>query len=274
MKKKLILTVVLLFVGSAAVAGAWEASKVGAIVTALILLVLLATVWGAWRLLKKKPRPSPREDPAPAPNFTVTYNPPKPAEKTAQPEPEPDFHFSSCQVRTALKLRDFVVLDTETTGLSPKGEKVVEVAAVKVKDGEETRFHSLINPERHIPGRASSVHGIHDEDVKDAPTFAQILPDLTDFLEGLPVVGHNVNFDLRFLGYEYLNADAEIPCEKYVDTVTLARRAFPERSDYKLASLIRDYNLIEGEQEHRAGSDVDATLALFRLCCAELSAKK
>lgn len=276
MKIRLILTVVLLFIGSAAVAGAWQVTKVGGVVTALIVLVLLATIWGVWRLLGKKKKTAKTETPAPIsapePKFTVTWTPPTPKEK--QEPREPEFPFSSCQTRTALKLKDYVVFDTETTGLSAKAEKIVELAGVKVKDGQETRFHSLINPERHIPGRASSVHGIKDEDVAGAPTFAQLLPDLEFFLEDLPIVGHNINFDLRFLGYEYMAAGKEIPKKRYVDTVSLARRAFPDMPDYKLATLIKEFGLIEGEQEHRAGSDVDATLALFRRCCEELTKDK
>lgn len=252
MKKKLIWTVVILFFGSAMVAGTWESSKVAGLLLSLILLASLAGMWGLFRR-----------------HARVSADQPKaPTTQPATPEPEKvDYPFHSYGIAKADGLEDFIVLDTETTGFSPRDDKIIEVAALKVQNGETTRFHSLVNPGRRIPQSSVRVHGITDADVAAAPTFAQILPGLDAFLDpSLPIVGHSVTYDLRMLWWAYHDAGADIGPRLHIDTAKLAKKAFPGRASYSLASLIRDYDLIPGEQTHRSESDVDATLALYHLC--------
>ncbi len=206
--------------------------------------------------------------------------------KPAAPEPEPadgmkagaaandpmdvKYPFTRIDDKIAVRLKNYVVIDTETTGFSPRDDKIIEVGAYKVKNGEVTRFHTLVNPGRRIPKRAVDVHHITDGDVAGAPAFAQILPELDAFWEDLPVVGQSVNFDLRMLWWAYHDARAEMPAKRFVDTLRLAKKVWPGRDTYSLASMILDFGLIEGEQAHRSKSDVDATLALYRLCCERL----
>ncbi|MBR6115046.1 MAG: 3'-5' exonuclease [Oscillospiraceae bacterium] len=186
-----------------------------------------------------------------------------------------DYPFHSYGMARAIEPSDFIVLDTETTGFSPRDDKIIEVGALKIRNGETTRFHSLINPGRRIPQSSIRVHGITDADVAAAPSFAQILPDLDSFLDrDLPIVGQSVTYDLQMLWWAYHDACADIGERRYIDTAKLAKKAFPGRKSYSLASLIEDYELIPGEQQHRSESDVDATLALYRLCCDELGGKK
>lgn len=184
---------------------------------------------------------------------------------------EVKYPFTRIDDLIAVRLKDYVVIDTETTGFSPRDDKIIEVGCYKIKDGTVSRYHSLVNPGRRIPKRSVDVHHITDADVADAPTFPQILPDLDVFLEDLPVVGQSVNFDLRMLWWAYHDAGADMPAKRYVDTARLAKKVWPGRDSYSLATMILDYNLIEGEQTHRSESDVDATLALYRLCCEELT---
>ena len=208
--------------------------------------------------------------------------------KPAAPEPEPadgyrpmsggqsgpdhvDYPFTNCGMREAPYARDFIVLDVETTGFSPRDDKVVEVSALKIRDGVETRFSTLVNPRRRIPEKAKGVNNITDDMAASAPIFDAILPDLDAFLDpALPIVGHNILSDLRFLWWEYHDAGQEMAPRKFIDTYKMAKKAFPDRESCSLASLIHDYHLIPGEQTHRADSDVDATLALYRLCCERL----
>ena len=180
------------------------------------------------------------------------------------------YPFSRIDDKIAVRLKNYVVIDTETTGFSPRDDKIIEVGVYKVKNGEETRFHTLVNPGRRIPKRAVDVHHITDADVAGAPAFVQILPELDAFLEDLPVVGQSVNFDLRMLWWAYHDAGAEMPAKRFADTLRLAKKVWPGRDTYSLASMILDFGLIEGEQAHRSESDVDATLALYRLCCERL----
>lgn len=181
-----------------------------------------------------------------------------------------NYPFVNCGISRALDPVDFIVFDTETTGFTPGEDKIIELAAIKLRGGEVARFHSLVNPGRRIPQRARAVHGINDADVAGAPSFAQILPALDAFLDpDLPVVGHNVLFDLKFLWWEYHDAGQEIFPRRFIDTYKLAKKTLPGRQSYSLASLIHDYSLIEGEQAHRSESDVDATLALYELLRGE-----
>lgn len=196
-----------------------------------------------------------------------------PDEKEAAAAADPmevSYPFTRMDDRAAVRLKDYVVLDTETTGFSPRDDKIIEVGAYKIRDGKVSRYHSLVNPGRRIPKRAVAVHHITDEDVAQAPGFAQILPELNAFLEDLPVVGQSVHFDLRMLWWAYRDAGAELPAKQFVDTARLAKKVWPGRTSYSLASLIEDLHLAEGEQTHRSADDVDATLALYRLCCEQL----
>jgi DNA polymerase III epsilon subunit family exonuclease len=96
----------------------------------------------------------------------------------------------------------FAVIDFETTGLSPGGDRVIEVAVVRVNPGGEPKlvFDSLINPQR--PVAATEIHGITDADVADAPCFRDIAGDLVQHLSGCVVTAYNVYFDIKFLTHE------------------------------------------------------------------------
>ena len=88
---------------------------------------------------------------------------------------------------------DYVVFDLETTGVSPYSDKVVEISAVKVKgDKVVDEFSSLVNPKCHISAGASAVNGIYDDMVEDVPAFDEVLPKFIDFIEDLPLMGHNI----------------------------------------------------------------------------------
>ena len=100
-----------------------------------------------------------------------------------------------------------VVLDTETTGLSPAmGHRIVEVAAVRMQGWQVTAtFNSLVNPGRPMDPGASRVNGIYDHDLVSAPSFADIAGELHSMLDGAVLVAHNARFDAAFLGIEYEN---------------------------------------------------------------------
>ena len=95
----------------------------------------------------------------------------------------------------------YVVFDLETTGISPKRDEVVEISAIKVREGQVVEeFTTLVNPQRPIPYSASAVNNITDEMVMDAPYFSQVLMDFFEFIGDMVLVGHNIHtFDMNFI---------------------------------------------------------------------------
>lgn len=151
-----------------------------------------------------------------------------------------------------------VALDLETTGLDPLRDTILEIGAVKY-DGKQItgRWQSLINPQRLIPAPITQLTGITNEMVRDAPPIKAVLQDFVDFVGDLPIVGHNVNFDLGFLRIH--NAFNKNPVN---DTFEIAAVLLPEAPRYSLGALV-DRLQVENLQPHRAQEDAEATLAVF-----------
>jgi len=155
-----------------------------------------------------------------------------------------------------------IVLDTETTGLSPKkGHRIVEIGAIEIDENgnEINTFHHYINPGRHIPAEVVRVHGIDDEAVEGKPYFADIAKELLSFVEGATLVIHNSPFDIGFIEHELSlcngNSLASMPV---VDTLKMARKKFKgEKND--LDSLCRRYD-INCEHRQLHGALLDAKL--------------
>ena len=111
--------------------------------------------------------------------------------------------------------------DLETTGVDVSKDRIVEIAIVKVNPNQSTETKTMrINPTIPIPKEASKIHGIYDEDIKDAPTFKQIAKDIVKFIEGCDLAGYNSNqFDIPLLAEEFLRADVDFSVKnrKFVD---------------------------------------------------------
>ena len=124
-----------------------------------------------------------------------------------------------------------IVLDTETTGLEwQKGNRVVEIGCVELLERRPTgrTFHRLVNPERLIPPDAIRVHGITDDQVRNAPKFHEIAADLLAFIGDAPLIAHNANFDRNFIDFEYSRIGQKPPPqERWIDTLQLAQKRFP-----------------------------------------------
>ena len=164
-----------------------------------------------------------------------------------------------------VKNTEFVILDVETTGLSSQtGDKIIEIAAMKIKDGQVvSKFHSLVNPGRLIPTEATNVNNITNEMVSDAPTNAVILPQFMAFIGGASVAGHNVKFDLNFICYELALLGRRLPdTTPAVDTLKMARDLLPYLSNHKLAYLARSLG-VRVTETHRALADVELTVQVF-----------
>ena len=151
---------------------------------------------------------------------------------------------------------DYVVFDLETTGCNCNRDCVIEISAVKVKCGQVCdEFTSLVNPERPIPYYASKVNGITDRMVADAPVFEEVLPKFIEFIEDLPLVGHNINmFDMRFIYRDCEKFLKQIPGNDFIDTLALSRKLVPELHNHKLSDMAEFYG-ISTEGAHRALND-------------------
>ena len=168
----------------------------------------------------------------------------------------------------------FVILDVETTGLSPEqGDRVCEVGAIKVKAGREIeRYHTLIQPGIPIPEEARKIHKITDEMLKEAPGFAAIARPLREFLAGSVMIAQNAKFDLGFINAEFVRAGHGRLTIPAVDTVTLARRVRPGLSGYSLDRLAHHFQ-IPVESRHRALGDCEVTVRVFLECLKTLRQK-
>src|SRR5579883_1402194 len=157
---------------------------------------------------------------------------------------------------------EFVVLDTETTGLRPGSHRVIEVAGIRIKGGEVLgSFSSLVNPGTRIPAFIVQFTGITQEMVNGAPRSAEVFPDFLQFVDGAIVVGHNVGFDIGFLSYEARLLGYDFPLDG-LDTIPLARRFLSGLKRFKL-DKVAEHLKIPASNRHRAMGDARVTTAIF-----------
>ena len=131
-------------------------------------------------------------------------------------------------------MKKYIVLDTETTGLSvEEGHKIIEIGAVLLEDRNKSTnyFHTYINPQRLIEEEAIKVHGITNEELEDKPLFDEIVDEFLEFVQDSSLVIHNAAFDLGFLNNEIKLASSKNPllediCD-VIDTLAVARNKFP-----------------------------------------------
>jgi DNA polymerase-3 subunit epsilon len=157
---------------------------------------------------------------------------------------------------------EFVVLDTETTGLRPGPDRVIEIAGVRLQGGNVlAAFQSLVNPERRLPTFITRFTGITQAMVNQAPTAKDVIPNFLHFIEGATVVGHNVGFDAGFLSYEAKLLGTTFPLDG-LDTIPLARRLLPGLKRFKL-EMVAAHLDIAAKNRHRAMGDTEVTVQVF-----------
>ena len=166
----------------------------------------------------------------------------------------------------------YCVLDIETTGLSFRTEKITELGAIKIKNGEVIdTFECFVNPEKPIPERVVEVTHITDDMVKDARTIKEILPEFLEFMGDSVLVAHNADFDIGFLKHNAEELGYKLD-NTYIDTLRLAKDLFPDFKKYKLG-LIADKLGIVVEVAHRALDDVKTLVAVFNIMLDMLKKK-
>ncbi|HEV2361769.1 MAG TPA: 3'-5' exonuclease [Acidimicrobiales bacterium] len=156
--------------------------------------------------------------------------------------------------------RGYAVIDLETTGLSPETDAVTEIAVVLLRDGSRSVFSRLVHPGRAIPADIVQMTGITDRMVADAPPLQDILPEVLALLDGRVVVGHNVGFDLSFLG--------AVEAVEAIDTADMARRILGDAvPDHCLGTVARHLS-VGARTTHRALGDALITSLVFDRLCA------
>ncbi len=157
---------------------------------------------------------------------------------------------------------DYVVFDIETTGLSPKFNKIIEIGAVRISNGKIVDTYSqFINPEIPIPYSITKLTSITDAMVLDAPTITTVLPQFLEFVGDSVLVAHNAAFDTGFIK-EYAKQQGLLFDYTIVDTMTLAHVLIPELGKYTLDRLCKQFN-VSLENHHRACDDAYATAEIF-----------
>lgn len=153
---------------------------------------------------------------------------------------------------------DYVVTDLETTGLSPENDRIIEIAAVRVRNNEITDTYStLIDPLRHISREITAITGIDDSMVKGKPLIGEAMQEFMRFVGNTPLLGHNIiHFDLQFLKRQ---AEINNHC---IDTLMFSQHVLPESSGYSLSALCTRFG-IKNLNAHRAEYDCIATHEVY-----------
>lgn len=161
-------------------------------------------------------------------------------------------------------VQSYIAVDLETTGLQPKTDRIIEIGAVKVTDGQiADRFTSFVNPQAALAGQTTELTGITDEMLTGAPTVGEIIGPFLDFCEGgLPLLGHHIIFDYSFLKRAAVNLQREFEREG-IDTLKLCRRFMPEQERKSLDAACAFFG-IERVQAHRAAADAEDAHRLYQ----------
>ena len=183
-----------------------------------------------------------------------------------------DLAYTNITSRSSLeKLGRFIVLDTETTGLSSVRDDVIEISAIKVEDWKPIEiFSTFVKPKHGLNDEAQKVNHITEEMVEDAPMLYEIMPSLQEFIAGYNLIGHNLEFDLRFLCRGGLDITSER--RKFYDTMQISKHTLKaargnydsdyDVEDYKLDTLCDWFRIFRADA-HRALGDCWDTMRLF-----------
>lgn len=155
--------------------------------------------------------------------------------------------------------REFVIFDVETTGLSSVYDTIIEIGAVKMKNGEVLeRFDKFINPHHPLNEQTINLTSITDEMVSAADDEDVVIKQFQDFYGDRPLCGHNVQFDVGFVNAALRRAGLSEITQPVVDTLEVSRLLHPEQNRHTLDSLAKKYN-VSLEHHHRANQDAEAT---------------
>lgn len=157
-----------------------------------------------------------------------------------------------------------IVLDFETTGLSPNGgDRAIEIGAVRIEKGKvRERFQSLMNPGKRVAPFIEDYTGITNAMLKKAPPCKTVMAEFADFVEDFDMVAHNASFDSRFLMAECRRIKRS-PSGEFACSMLTARRLYPDAPNHKLGTLVAFHQLPTDGTFHRALADAEMTAHLW-----------
>lgn len=158
----------------------------------------------------------------------------------------------------------YIVLDIETTGISPEFAEITEIGAALISDGQVIdTFSELVNPRQSIPANIVVLTGITDDMVANAPGIEEVMPAFISFCGDLPILGHNVVFDFSFLKTAARRLGLSFE-KKGLDTMILTRSFLERQASYSLTNLIAAMG-IQRENAHRGLDDALATSEIYEI---------
>lgn len=170
-----------------------------------------------------------------------------------------------------LETRDtYTVIDIETTGFDPNKDKIIEIGAIKVKNGEVVDTYSTLINVDYIPDFILNLTGITMEKIYSAPKIEEIILEFYNFLGDSVLVGHNIHFDINFLYDNILSLTGNFLSNDFIDTLRLSKKYIKNISNYKLPTLIKELKL-DSDGSHRALVDCYTTKNLYDLLCKQES---
>lgn len=170
---------------------------------------------------------------------------------------------------------DYIVYDVETTGFSWMDDKIIEIAALKVKGGcIVDEFTSLVNPEIRISDKIRKLTKIDDEMLSAAPKLSEVIPKFKEFIGGSLLIGHNIaSFDNYFISKAYAENGLETFKNSFSDTLNLAKTYYPNLRKKKLSELVKFFEIEESDDFHRALNDCYYTLKCYEQIKSDVTKK-
>lgn len=162
---------------------------------------------------------------------------------------------------------DYIVLDLETTGLSPEYDEIIEIAALRVRNNKIVdTFQSFVKPFSEIPDYITELTGITNEMVSSAPSPSEIIPSAINFIGSDIIVGANVGFDINFMCEYASYLDLSPFTNNYINIQRIYRKCFRTESSHRLLDMADRLN-VSKTQNHRALSDCEITYKCFLALC-------
>ena len=164
---------------------------------------------------------------------------------------------------------EYVVFDTETTGFTPFNDQMIEIGAVKIKNGEITgRFDELINPGRKLPEKIVELTNITDEMLINCDTEENVVKRFMEFVKDLPMVAHNAKFDIGFINAAFSKYNMGEFKNTVIDTMGMARMLYPNWKNHKLSTLVKELDVPWDESAHHRGDyDSEGTaIGFYKMC--------
>ncbi len=167
---------------------------------------------------------------------------------------------------------NYTVIDIETTGLSPIVNEIIQLSALKIRNDKIVdSFTSFVKPSGRISSFISSLTGITNDMVANAPQINDVLNDYIDFIGNDIIVGHNVHFDINFIHSKRIKYFNQGLSNNYVDTCRMSRKICPINS-HKLDNVARYYN-VDSTGHHRADNDCKMTFEIYNYMKKDMLSK-